>query len=105
MSLFAKESKWVLPKVKEGRVDIARLDIMDRATNEGEASEWFTYKDLLSRNFNMIILHIFILLTEPLVYLRYTVMESSGRNPVWFTVLVAIFLPIKPLFTIVLTAI
>jgi hypothetical protein len=100
-----KQSPWKLPELKKGRVDIARLDIMHRSVHMGEASEWFTYSELIMRNIIMILLHVFSLLTEPVTYLRFNIMESSGRNPIWYTLLLTIFLPVKPLFIWVYTVI
>ena len=88
-----------------GRTSITKLDIMDRATNLGDRHDWFTYQDLITRNLVLIALHFFTLLTEPIVYLRYTIMESSGRNPIWYTFLLTIFFPIKPLFVLLLSTI
>jgi hypothetical protein len=77
-AIVPKPQKWILPKIKDGRIDIARLDMHARQVRPGKVEEFFTYSDLILRNVNMTILHIFVMVTEPYTYLRFCIMDDWG---------------------------
>lgn len=94
------KQKWKLPEIKEGRIDIGRLDLLARQTRPGDPDEFYTVLDLTQRNVNMALLHIFYMCTEPFTYLRFCLMDDWGCYATWFTLLNTLFFPIKPLFTL-----
>jgi hypothetical protein len=99
------KQKWKLPEIKEGRIDIGRLDLLARQTRPGDPDEFYTVLDLTQRNVNMALLHIFYMCTEPYTYLRFCLMDDWGCYATWFTLLNTLFFPIKPLFTLIVVTI
>jgi hypothetical protein len=100
-----KPKKWVLPEIKKGRIDIARLDIHERQVRPGKVEDFYTVTDLFLRNVNMALLHLFIMMTEPYSYLRFCIMDDWGCFPLWFTFVDTLFFPLKPLFNLTITTI
>jgi hypothetical protein len=102
---FPKPPKWELPEIKEGRIDIARLDMHARQVRPGKAEDFYTILDLTQRNLNMSVLHLLFMITEPYQYLRFCVMDDWGCQGLWFTLVNTLFFPLKPIFMLILVTI
>ena len=74
--IVRKPPTWKLPALKEGRIDLARLDMHAIQVRPGKVEEFFTVSELILRNVNMTILHLFVMVTEPLTYLRFCIMDD-----------------------------
>jgi hypothetical protein len=77
-AIVPKPEKWELPPIKEGRIDIARLDIHAKQVRPGKVEEFYNVPELFMRNVNMALLHVFQMMTEPYCYLRFCIMDSWG---------------------------
>lgn len=53
----------------------------------------------------MTLLHYFILITEPIVYLRFSIMDDWGCCPFWYIIVDTLFFPVKPFWQLFLVTI